>query len=73
MIATIMQARRMSFLKTHLNAIFKGNKSRHSITLNIKSSQYLEGNFAHIHTHTRTHIFHYIIVINVIFSLHIYI
>lgn len=63
-----MQARRMSFLKAHLNAIFKGNKSRRSITLNIKSSQYLEGNFAHTHTHR----FYYIIIINVIFSLHIY-
>ncbi|KAL6267955.1 hypothetical protein P5V15_001023 [Pogonomyrmex californicus] len=43
MVATIMQARRISFLKAHLNVIFKGNKNRSSIMLNIKSSQYLNG------------------------------
>lgn len=42
MIATIMQARTISFLKTHLHAIFKGNKNRSTIMLYIKPPQHPE-------------------------------
>ncbi|XP_077264687.1 holocarboxylase synthetase-like protein [Temnothorax americanus] len=42
MIATVMQARRITFLKAHLDAIFKGNQNRPSFTLKIKSSRRLK-------------------------------
>jgi len=43
-IATVMQVRRISFLKTRLKAVFSRN--RPSIMLYTKSSQYLnKGNF----------------------------
>lgn len=52
MIATIMQARRISFLKVHLNAVFKECKRRPSLTLRIKVPRHTsKGNF-HIHTYT---------------------
>jgi len=41
MIATIMQARRISFLKAHLNTIFKESKNHPSISLKIKSLRHL--------------------------------
>ncbi|KAG5312966.1 BPL1 ligase, partial [Pseudoatta argentina] len=41
MIATIMQARRISFLKAHLNTIFKESKNHPSIALKIKSLRHL--------------------------------
>jgi len=44
MIATVMQIRRISFLKTRLKAVF--NRNRPSIMLYTKSSQYPnKGNF----------------------------
>lgn len=46
MIATIMQTRRIAFLKAHLDAVFKGNQNRPSITLRITSSRRVKkGNF----------------------------
>ncbi|XP_011695670.1 PREDICTED: biotin--protein ligase isoform X3 [Wasmannia auropunctata] len=42
MIATIMQARRISLLKAHLKAIFKGDKTHPSIVLRIKIPQHLK-------------------------------
>lgn len=47
-----MQTRRIAFLKAHLDAVFKGNQNRPSITLRITSSRRVKkGNF-YTHTHT---------------------
>jgi len=51
MIATIMQARRVSFLKAHLNTIFKENQNCPSVTLRIKSPQQLDNGNFYIYTY----------------------